>query len=141
VDCSQEVACGLVVACCDSAILLEPGEEVLDQVTLLVEVAVKCGWVLAVRARWNDRLLASLGQWLAHAFVSIERLIRDQPIRRDVRQEMIRADQVVRLAAGQMKPDRVAQRIGQGMDLGAQSAAGSSDGLVLVGFFFAPALC
>lgn len=54
---------------------------------------------------------------------------------------MISALQVVRLTTGQMKPDRVAQRVGQGVDLGAQPAAGSADRLVLTGFFFAPALC
>ena len=51
-----------------------------------------------------------------------------------------RPNQPVRLGAGQMKPDRVAQRVGQGMGLGAQSAAGSSDRMTLVGYLFAPAL-
>jgi hypothetical protein len=45
------------------------------------------------------------------------------------------------LAAGQEEADRVAQRVDQGVDLGAQSAARASDRLVLIGFFWAPALC
>jgi hypothetical protein len=49
--------------------------------------------------------------------------------------------QVVCLAAGQEEADRVAQRVDQGVDLGAQSAARASDRLVLIGFFWAPALC
>ncbi len=54
---------------------------------------------------------------------------------------MIGTDQVVRLAAGQEKAGWVAERIDRGMDLGAQSAARAPDGLVLAGFFWAPALC
>jgi hypothetical protein len=45
------------------------------------------------------------------------------------------------LSAGQEEADGVAERIGQGVDLGAQSAARSPDCLVLAGFFWAPALC
>ena len=58
-----------------------------------------------------------------------------------VGQEVVGTDQVVRLAAGQMEADRIAERIDQSMDLGAQSAARAPDRLVLAGFFWAPALC
>ena len=54
---------------------------------------------------------------------------------------MVRSLQVVRLAAGQEEANRVAQRVDQGMDLGAQSAARAPDRLVLTSFFWAPALC
>jgi hypothetical protein len=62
-------------------------------------------------------------------------------VRLKVRQETVGAHQIMRLAAGQAKANRVAQRIGGGVDFGAQSAAGSSDGLIRGGFFWAPALC
>ncbi len=54
---------------------------------------------------------------------------------------MIRSDQIVGLPACQVEADWVAERIDQGVDLGAQSTAGSSDRLVLAGFFWASALC
>jgi hypothetical protein len=54
---------------------------------------------------------------------------------------MVRAHQVVRLAAGQKEPDRVAQRVDQRVDLGAQSTSRAPDRLVLTDFFLAPALC
>jgi hypothetical protein len=54
---------------------------------------------------------------------------------------VVGANQVVRLAAGQMEADRIAERIDQSMDLGAQSAARAPDGLVFVVFFLTPALC
>jgi hypothetical protein len=43
--------------------------------------------------------------------------------------------------AGQMKTNRIAESINQGMDFGAQSAARPPDRLVYAGFFWAPALC
>lgn len=61
-DGGQEVACGLVIARGDSSMLLELGEDVLDQMPVFVDVAVERGRVLAVRARRGDRRLASLGQ-------------------------------------------------------------------------------
>jgi hypothetical protein len=54
---------------------------------------------------------------------------------------MIGTDQIVRLATGQMKANRVAQRVDERVDLGAQSTARATDRLVLAGFFWAPALC
>jgi hypothetical protein len=54
---------------------------------------------------------------------------------------MIGADQIVGLACGQNKADRIAECVDQGMDLGAQSTSGASDRLVFTDFFWAPALC
>jgi hypothetical protein len=54
---------------------------------------------------------------------------------------VIRADEIMRLTARQMKANRVAERIDQGMDLGAQAATRAADCLVFGNFFWAPALC
>ena len=54
---------------------------------------------------------------------------------------MVSPDQIVGLSAAEVEPDRVAERIDQRVDLGAQAAAGSADGLVRARFFWAPALC
>ena len=40
-DGAQEVTCGLIVARGNGAVLLEPGKEVLDQMTGLVQLAVQ----------------------------------------------------------------------------------------------------
>ena len=56
-------------------------------------------------------------------------------------QEVVRSRQVVRFTAGQEEAERIAERIDQRMDLGAQSAARAPDCLVLARFFWAPALC
>lgn len=141
-DGGEEVAGGLVVACGDSSILLELGEEILNQVPRLVEMTIEGRCFLAVRTRWDDSGLSRGGQFLSHPLVRIEGLVPDQYICLHLRQKMIGALQVVRLTTGQMKSSGVAQRIDKGVDLGAQPAAGSPDRLVLAsGFFFAPALC
>ena len=54
---------------------------------------------------------------------------------------MVGAEQIVRLAAGKEKADRIAEGVDQSVDLGAQSASGATDGLVFAFFFLAPALC
>jgi hypothetical protein len=54
---------------------------------------------------------------------------------------VVGADQIMRLPAGQVEADRVAKRIDQGVDLGAQATARTPDSLVFIDFFWAPALC
>jgi len=73
--------------------------------------------------------------------ISIEGLVGDDGIGPHGWQEVIGADQIVRLTSGQKEADRIAKGIDQGVDLGAQSAARTADRLVLADFFWAPALC
>jgi hypothetical protein len=54
---------------------------------------------------------------------------------------VVGADQIVSLAAREEEANRVAQSIGEGVNLGAQSAPRAPDGLVLNDFFWAPAPC
>src|SRR4051812_4411831 len=64
VDCREEVAGGLVIARGDGAELLEPGEEILDQMARLVEVAI-IGPRRAAIELWRDHhRLAGGGQRL-----------------------------------------------------------------------------
>ncbi len=137
---SEEVTCRLVVAGGDCPKLLEFCEEVLNQMPCLVEVAVEVSGDDAVGLRRYDRLLASSGQGFKDPHIGVEGFVGDQCVSLHGRDQLIRADQVVRLSAGQEEADRVAERIDQRMDFRAQSAAGSPDGLVSV-FFWAPALC
>jgi hypothetical protein len=110
-------------------------------VPLLVEVAVVVARLLTVRLWRDDRGLPGFAQWLDHPLVGIERLIGDESIGLYVRQQVIGADKIVRLAARQVEADRVTKSIDKRVDLGAQPTAGAADGLVFVVFFWAPALC
>lgn len=138
---TEEVAGGFVVAGGDGSELLELGEEVLDQMACRIKLSVIPARRCPVGSWRDHRGLAGGRQRLTHARVGIECLVGDQRVGLYCGQQVVGPLQVVCLAAGQEEADRVAQRIDQGVDLGAQSAARASDRLVLTSFFWAPALC
>ncbi len=137
----EEVPCGFIVTGGDCTILLEFGEEILDQVTGRVEMAIECPGLLPVGLGWDHHGLSGCGQRLDHALVGIEGLVGDERIGCEVGQEFVGTDEIVGLSAGQTKTGWITERIGQCVDFGAQSAARSPDRLVLADFFWAPALC
>jgi hypothetical protein len=141
VDGGEKVASGLVVASSDGTKLLEPGEEVFDQMACLEEVSIVVAADRSIGLGRDDRGLAGCGERLDDPLIGIERLIGDQGIGLHGWQEVVGAVQIMRLATGQMETDRIAQCIDQRMDLGAQSAARTTDRLVFASFFWAPALC
>ena len=140
-DGGEEVPCGLVVTGGDAAELLELGEEVLDQMACFVEISVVIAGRLPVRLGRDHCGLASSSERHDDPLSGVECLIGDQRVGLHRGQQMIGANEVVSLSTGQEKADWIAESIDQRMDLGAQSAAGSPDRLVLAGFFWAPALC
>jgi hypothetical protein len=141
VDGGEEVAGGFVVASGDGPELLEPGEEILDQVAFLVEVAIIVTWLFTVRFRRNDRGLGDRCQRLDHPLIGIEGLVGDECVGLHVWQQVIGTDKIVRLATGQVKANWIPKCIDKCVDLGAQPAAGAANGLVFTLFFWAPALC
>ena len=140
VDGREEVAVGFVVTGGESAKLLEPAEEIFDQVSGLVEflVVVACGLASAF---WrNDRGLAGLVKRLDHARVGIEGLVGDHDLGGQVGKQCISAVQIMSLPGREMEAGWIAERINGGIDLGAQSAFAAPDRLRAV-FLSAPALC
>lgn len=137
----KKVSCGLVVAGRKGAKLLEFGEEVLDQVSRFVEVLVVVARRPAARLGWNHGGFAGSGKRRDDPRLGVKSLVSDQNISLHHRQQMVGPNQIVDLSAGQQNANRIAMRISQSVDLGAQPAAGSSDCLILADFFFAPALC
>src|SRR5215213_11958237 len=130
----------LVVAGGNCLELLQLGEEVLDQVTCLVEVLVVGSRLLAVALGRDHGRSAGLLQWFEHALLGIEGLVRDQRVGREVRKQGVGTFQVMRLPGRERKAGRVAQRVNHGMDLRAQAAAAAPDRFITV-FLIAPALC
>ena len=126
---SEEVSGGFVVACGDASEEFEFGEEVLDQVPRLVEFLVVFALHLSVRFRWNDGLFSSLLQRFEYPFVGVEALVGDHCVGLQLRQQYVCSVQLTGLALGEMKAERIAQRIDGGVDLGAQPAFAATDGL------------
>ena len=141
VNAGQEASCGLVVAGGNGPELLELGEEVLDQMPGLVEVFVKGARYLAGLARGDHRRLTSLGQRLEHPLVRIERFVGNERLGLKLWEQRIGSSQVMLLTTGEMKADRIAERIHQRVDLGRQPALAAPDRLVWPGFLGAPAAC
>jgi len=137
----EEVAPGLVVAGGDGTELLVLGEEVLNQMPSLEEMAVVVSADLTTCPRWNDRRLAGSSQQLKNAFIGIECLVGDQRVGLHAWQQVIGADEIVRLTSGEEEAEGITECIDQGVDFGAQPAARPADRLVFLGFFCAPALC
>ena len=128
-DGGEEVARGLVVPRGDAAELLELGEEVLDQEPRLAEVAVVVPLLPPALARRNDGGLAGRGQGLQHARIGVEGAVGDERLGLHVGQQRVGAGEVVRLAAGQGEAEGIAERVHEGVDLGAQPALAAADGL------------
>ena len=134
-DRSQEVRGGFVVACGDGAILLEFAEEVLDEVAGLVDLPVVSALGFAIAFGRDHRGFPCRVQRLDDALVGIEGFIGQQSIGGHSRQELVGPLQIMGLTRRQKKRERVAQRIDQRMDFGAQPAFATPDRFVAVRFF------
>jgi len=139
VDCSGKALICLVVSSGDPAELLEPLEEVFDQVTPLVHLGVVGDRRFAIRLRGNDGQRASFIESGAQG-VLVERLVGDESIKIDADNKRFDADAVVPLPRQQDEARQIAQRIDERNDLSRQPAARPADGLILSPPF-APAPC
>jgi hypothetical protein len=119
VDSAEEVSSGLVITRCNRPELLQLGEEVLDQVASLIGVAIEVAREFPVRLVRNDGPLSGCCQGSKNPLISIESLVGQERRRLHAWKERIGPDQVMSLPPGQVKPHGIAQRIDQGMDLGA----------------------
>ncbi len=140
-DGGEEISGELVVARGDGAELLELTEEVLDQMARLVEFFVVRARCRAIAFGRDHRDLVGGGKRRDHPGIGVERLVGEQRIGGEVRQEGIGTLQIMRLPGGEQEFDRVAECVDQGVDLGAQPAFAAADRLVCAIFLGAPALC
>ena len=121
--------------------MLEFGKEVLDQVTVSVEVAIVAASNPAIGFGGDHGPLSSRRQRLDNPSVGIECLVGDQRVGLHDGEQVVGSDQIMHLPARQEEAHGIAQRVDHRVDLGAQSAARAADRLVCAGFFWAPALC
>jgi hypothetical protein len=141
VNAGEEVASELVVAGGDGAELLQLAKEVFDQVPHLVEVSVEVPRHRAVALGRDHRGFPGGGEPVDDPAIDVIRLVGNQRAGSKVGEEGISPSQVMRLSGGEQEGDGVAERIDQGMDLGAQPAFAAADRLVFAVFLGAPALC
>lgn len=137
---SEEVSCEFVVASGDGAEVFEFVEEAFDEVALAIELRpdrvldlpglqggdVRRRAVLGDQPADRRRVIAPVGDGVAGRFETGEQ-------RRDA--ALVRG-----LAGAQHDPERQTALIDHGVDLGAQPAAGTADGVIRPPFF-PPAAC
>src|SRR3954454_15309918 len=107
---------------------LQLAEEVLDKLTPCVEFAINLAGLTTLGMRRDDDGGAALIHRLDDP-VGIERLVGDQGSEGDPLDEGRDPDRIVTLTRQQGEAHQIAQRIGQGHDLGGPAAPGLADGL------------
>src|SRR5215203_3032942 len=120
---------GLVVAGGDGPELLQLGEGVLDQVAPAVHVAVEADDGLAVRLG-RDHRGGAAGVKLRPEPVGVEGFVAEQGAEGEALDQRRHADGVLALAGQQDEAHQIAERVGEGEDLGGQATARAADRLV-----------
>jgi hypothetical protein len=140
-DCPEKVASGFVITSGDGAVLLQLVEKVINQVTRLVKVPVIIARLFTATARGDDNALASDFQRCDDPLLGVISFIDEDRACLRVRQQYVSPFEIVGLPRREMKAGRIAQSVGGGVNLGAQTAPATPDCLCFRALFFAPALC
>lgn len=129
-----------VVSGCDTAKLLEPVEEALDEVSCLVPMPVSLALGCAVAPGRDDRRGARGFNGFDQGITVVSLVGHDGPSR-NIRHQRSPLRDVGLLPARQDQAQRIAQCVDTGVDLGSQSAPRVADRLIASVFFGAPAEC
>jgi hypothetical protein len=100
-------------------------------VALFVEFSIEFARRQAVWSRRDYSGFASRRQPVEYSAIGIEGTICDKEAGAHIRQQRISRGQVVRLPRGQQEAQRIAERVDQRMDLGAQTATAAAKRLIL----------
>src|SRR3984893_2178669 len=123
-----EALIGFVGAHGDTLELLEFAEEVLDQMTPFVDLGVDLQWGGAAGMLRNHNLGAALVE-IGDDVVAVEGLVGDQGAELDALDQRRDPHRVMALSRQQHESDEIAERVGEGQDLGRHAALGLADGL------------
>ena len=120
--------------------MLDFVEETFDQVPLLVKVVIIISGFFTVLARRDHRFCFFFCNPVQE-FFRVIRTICNHPLKIQVRNQVIRLGDIMALASRQEKPQRVAQGIYTGVDLGAEPSPAAPECLagLPASFFGAPA--
>jgi hypothetical protein len=135
VDRGEEIPGGFVITGRDGAELFEFAEEILDEMARLVSLFVVIALDFAVFLWRDHRRLSCRAQRFDDALVGVEGFVRQQSIGPHPRQQRVGALQIMVLARRQQERKRIAQRVNESMDFGAQPAFAAPYRLVFARFF------
>jgi hypothetical protein len=94
-DSGEENCCCFVIASSDGAVLLKFAEEVLDQVSSLIELSVIGTLCFSVAFGWNHSAFAALFEPGNDPFMRIEGFVSNQGIGSDLGQQNLSASQTM----------------------------------------------
>jgi len=122
--------------------LLELVEEALDDVALLIEIAVVGALDLAVPLGRDDDLGSSFGDLIAQ-MIGVVALIADRGARIEALDKVMCEGDIVTLPGRTNQAERITERVTRGVDLGAQPASRPAQALGIRPPFSlrAPAAC
>lgn len=137
----QVVACGLLVACRDAAVMLDPVDEPLHEVAAFVPPFAEFPGVGAITARGDHGLSATFVNRL-NQLVTVVALVRNHGLRFMLCQQFLSTDHVVFFAWTQAQLHRLTLSIYREMQLGAEATARAAEGFPARLFFSGePAAC
>ena len=136
----EEIARSFFVAGRDASELFDELKETLDEVALGVEGEIAIASDLTVRL-WRDDWLDGSHFEALDEGVGVIAFVAEEGFGLRFSREGFSLGDVVDLAAGEAERQRVAQGVDDHMDLGGQSAARATYGLVDPPLLRAPALC
>ena len=129
-DVRGEALIGFVRAHCDALEFLELTEEILDQVTPLVDLGVDRQRHGAPRMLRDDDLGAALVE-VGYDGIAIEGLVGDEAVKGETVDERSDADRIETMAGHENEADEIAEGVGQRQNFGRHAAFGPADSLAL----------
>ena len=121
--------------------MLEFAEKALDEIAISIEERAERGNAFAVGHRLDAGPCAACSQVRAHRIAVVGAVAEEDIAFAKTVEHVGGAAPVMRLAFGQLEPDRQAKRIDQGVDFGRQAAARATHATGSVIFFLALAAC
>ena len=130
IDHGGEALVGFVGSHGNALELLEPTEEVLNEMPPFVEFAIERQWSCASWVLRDDDLGPARIE-IGDDGIAVEGLVGDETTEIDPFDQRLDADRVEAMAGQEFEAHKVAERVGQREDLGGQATLGAADGLPL----------
>lgn len=121
--------------------MLDPVEEPLDAVSMLVDACAESGRICPMVERPDVRQRAGVGDLRSERVAVVATIRQQNAVRTEQPEHALSRPPVVSLAFCQLEEDREAVRVDDRVDLGRKPAAGASHAMTATAFFSPLAAC
>ena len=134
-DEGKETSSELIVACGDSAELLELEEELFHKMAFLVEPPIDIPRIGLVFSGWDAEIRIMIGDKLAQRPFAVSFVREDgRAFQANPAEQFFSDSDIVGVASGQYDLNRIAQGVDNGVNLGTSAASTDTDALINLGF-------